>query len=118
MQVAQEVGQRRTQRPGRVRGITPLLAPDPKPCQILGLHLLEGFPADLLEISQELIRHTLLGHDGRFCVTPLTARREVLIPDRAETRRAALKGRFVACPTSRTPPANASINKINGRRAS
>jgi hypothetical protein len=90
MQVAQEVSQRRTQRAGRFRGIAPALAPGPEPGQIPSLRLVEGFPADLVEVGQELVRRALLRRDAGIRVAPPPARREVSVPGRAETRRAAL----------------------------
>src|SRR5262245_31997397 len=92
-QVAQEVGQRRTQRAGGFRSVAPTLAPGPKPGQVSGLHLVESFPADLVEVREELVRGALLRHDAGFGVAPPPARPKVLVPGRAETRWAALDQR-------------------------
>ena len=93
VQVAQEVSQRRTQQPGRLRGVPPPMTPGPKPGQVPGLRLLEGLPTDLLEVAEELLRGALLRHDARFGVPPPPARPQVLVPGRTETRRAAIDRR-------------------------
>ena len=92
-QVAQEVGQRRTQRAGCFRGVAPTLPPGPEPGQVSGLRLVEGFPADLIEVGQEQVRGTLLRRDAGIGVAPPPARREVFVPGRAETRWAAVDQR-------------------------
>jgi hypothetical protein len=91
--VAQEVGQRRTQRAGGLRGVGPALAPRPEPGQVLSLRLIESLPADLVEVAEELVSGALLRLDAGLGVAPPPTRREVLIPGRAETRWAALNGR-------------------------
>ena len=87
VQVTQEVGQRRAQRAGRLRGVAPQLAAGPEPGQVPGLRLAEGFPARLVEVAQEQVRGALLGRDAGLGVAP-PARREVTVPGRAEPRRA------------------------------
>jgi hypothetical protein len=55
--------------------------------------LVESFPADLVEVSEELVSGALLRRDAGFGVAPPPARPKVLVPGRAETRWAALDQR-------------------------
>ena len=107
VQVAQEVGQRRTQRAGGFRGVASTLTPNPKPGQISGQHLVESFPADLVKVSQQLVRGALLRRDAGFGVAPPPTRREVFVPGRTETRRAALDRRRCSLAHPRQTPIQA-----------
>jgi hypothetical protein len=82
----------------------PPMTPGPEPGQVLGLRLPEGFPTDLLQVGEELVRGALLGHDGRFGVPPPPAHREVLVPGRPETRWTALNRRRCRLPHLRDTP--------------
>ena len=74
------------------------MTPGPEPGQVPGLRLLEGFPTDLLQVGEEQVRGALLRHDGGFGVPPPPAHREVLVPDRPETRWTALHRRRCRLP--------------------